>query len=1001
MKRFLLYLFLGIGMSLSGFAQGTPLSGTVTDLSNQPIDNFPVFYLAIDTASGLVDSGVVVTNPAGLYSATLVALPLPSTIIELSWQDCNTWSSASYLGQTSIVHDIQTCATPCNAWFNFSTTPMNPQAYGFFTNPTSGGSYTWDLGDGTIATGPQVSHVYSITGPITACLYYDNGAGCVDTSCQTFIVSGQSGNCDASFTSNPIANSNSVVLNPVNIAPGTYYEWSLGDGSISTTPTYTHTYAQPGVYTVCLLAYDSSISCIDTTCQTLVINGGGGGNCDATFSFAPDTITAGNPYVYNFFPASPTLISSYAWDFGDGNTSASPYPLHAYNSPGVYTVCLIISDPSGCTDTSCLSLTVAQYTPNCDANFTAFPLGQLTAFSVNFPDPNLNYQWTLGDGNVANGSSIVYQYANPDTFQVCLIASDSINGTCADTVCQMVVAGGGPANCDASFGSYPDTSLQNPFSYFFYPFQNTPTLNYSWDFGDGSSSSQSYPNHTYNAPGIYNVCLAVDDGLGCVDTSCVLLTVTQGNPGGCDPTFFASSPQMNPQGGAFITFTAFSNMQASYLWDFGDGNTGFGHQTNHLYSAAGTYNACLIVTGQNGCSDTSCQSIIIPPIGVPCSASFTSMVAPNNLVNLSADFSGYSNYFWDLGDGNTATSENVSHTYAAAGTYTVCLTVSDSASNCVDSLCHIVQTSQIQPPPGFAVLGQVWAGNQVADDFTAWLIVYDSAAGTLAAVDTFVSDSSNFGFFFFVAPNGDYRVKASLNASSSQYASYLPTYYGDELFWNNAIVVNQQTFPFVQINLIAGNNPGGPGFVGGLVSQGANKAEGDPLAGMHVLVTNDQGDAVMHTTTDEDGEYELDNLAYGTYHIYIEIWGRNLEHHTITIAPGAETHTDVDFEVTDDDVTASGTTGIDDLLDPLSLQIFPNPISGEQDLNVTLSLKQSAEVNFSLHNMVGQTVINQTERMIAGPQAKSLQVSSLPAGVYFLRMNVNGESMSPIKVVIQ
>ncbi|MEL7530770.1 MAG: carboxypeptidase regulatory-like domain-containing protein, partial [Bacteroidota bacterium] len=298
-------------------------------------------------------------------------------------------------------------------------------------------------------------------------------------------------------------------------------------------------------------------------------------------------------------------------------------------------------------------------------------------------------------------------------------------------------------------------------------------------------------------------------------------------------------------------------------------------------------------------------------------------------------------------------------------------------------------------------LGQVWAGNQVADDFTAWLIVYDSVAGTLSAVDTFVSDSNNFGFFFFVAPNGDYRIKASLNSTSSQYANYLPTYYGDELFWNNAIVVNQSTFPFAQINLIPGNNPGGPGFVGGLVSQGANKAEGDPIAGMHVIVTNDQGDAVMHTTTDEDGEYELDNLAYGTYHIWIEMWGRNLEYHTVTIAPGSEIHNDLDFEVTDEDVTASGTTGIEDQLDPLSLQVFPNPLSGEQDLNVRLSLKQSAEVNFSLQNMVGQTVINETERMIAGPQSKTMKVSSLPAGVYLLRMNVNGESMSPIKVVIQ
>lgn len=984
-------------MGLSSFAQGIQLSGTVTDFSNQPIDNFVVYYFAFDTTTGIVDSGAAITGPNGNYSTFLAVGPTPSTIVDLFWQDCNTTQSANFLGQASIVQNIQTCSTTCSAAFSYSPTALNPQIYGFWSNQPGPGTYTWSFGDGTSGSGIQVNHTYNITGPVTVCLIYDDGAGCTDTVCQTIVVGGQSANCDASFTTS--ISGNTVTLTPINFDPSITYEWDLGDGNYVVAAPYTHTYAQSGVYNVWAVAYDSSFSCVDSSNQIVIINGGGGGNCDATFGYVPDTINPGSIYGYHFYPQSPNLTYTFMWDFGDGVTSTSPYPTHIYSGPGTYNACLIISDQSGCNDTSCTTITVVPYTANCDANFTATPLGTLYSFDADYFDPFLNYQWDLGDGTVVSSSSVLHQYAQSDTFEVCLIVTDTINGTCADTVCQWIVATGGPSgNCDASFGFYPDTSGQNPFAYSFYPFQNSAGINYSWDFGDGNSSGQAYPSHAYNAPGTYTVCLAIDDAAGCVDTSCVVLTVTQG---GCDASFFASSPQMNPIGGAFIIFTAASPLQASYFWDFGDGSTGMGQTANHLYSTPGTYTACLIVTGPNGCSDSSCQSIVIPPLGVPCSASFSSMVAPNNQVNLSADFIGYSNYSWNLGDGNYATGENVSHTYAAAGTYTVCLTVSDTSSNCADSLCHIVQTSQIQPPPGFAVLGQVWAGNQVADDFTAWLIVYDSAAGRLAAVDTFVSDSSNFGFFFFVAPNGDYRVKASLNTASSQYASYLPTYYGDELFWNNATVVNQQTFPFVQINLISGNNPGGPGFVGGLVSQGANKAEGDPLAGMHVLVTNDQGDAVMHTTTDEDGEYELDNLAYGTYHIWIEIWGRNLEHHTITIAPGSETHTDVDFEVTDEDVTATGTTGIDDLLDPQSLKVFPNPISGEQDLNVRLSLKQSAEVNFSLHNMVGQTLINQTERMIAGPQAKTMNVSSLPAGVYLLRMNVNGESMSPIKVVIQ
>ncbi|MEL6591506.1 MAG: PKD domain-containing protein, partial [Bacteroidota bacterium] len=650
------------------------------------------------------------------------------------------------------------------------------------------------------------------------------------------------------------------------------------------------------------------------------------------------------------------------------------------------------------------SLTVSQYTPNCDAsfNYSPFsPVANLYAFAASNNDPLLSYQWDFGDGNNASGSSVIHQYAIPDTYLVCLIVTDTIQGSCSDTLCQLVDATfGGTPICDANFGFFPDSS-GNPFSYNFFLFnQQTAGLNFSWDFGDGNTSTQAHPNHTFNAPGTYTVCLTVSDTSGCSDSVCQVINVSQGGTT-CDASFLASPSPAGPFGFNGYDFIALDQSLQSYSWDFGDGNVGTGPITSHFYAGGGgTYLVTLVVTGWNGCTDSSFQTITIPANN-PCDASFYTTILPNNQVDLQAAYPFQSNFFWDLGDGNTATGPNVTHTYASAGSYTVCLLVSDSIGSCVDTLCQTVNTSQIQPPPGFAVLGQVYAGNQVADDFTAWLVVYDSAAGTLTAVDTFVSDTNNYGFFFFTAPNGDYRVKASLNASSSEYANYMPTYYGDELFWNNATVVNQSSFPFIQINLIPGNNPGGPGFVGGLVSQGANKAEGDPLAGMHVVVTNDQGEAVIHTSTDEDGEYELANLAYGTYHIWIEMWGRSLEYHTITIAPGSESHTNVDFEVSSDAVTATGTTGIEDLLDPTSVTVFPNPLSGEQALNVQLSLKQSAEVNFSLQNMVGQVVINKTDRMAAGPQAQSLEVNTLPAGVYFLRMNIDGESMRPIKVVIQ
>ncbi|MEL6846352.1 MAG: PKD domain-containing protein, partial [Bacteroidota bacterium] len=345
------------------------------DFSNQPIDNFPVYYFAFDTASGNIDSGMVVTNPSGNYATTLNVTPVASSIVEIFWQDCNSFSSATFAGQNSIVQDIQTCAIPCNASFSYSGSALNPFDITFFVQQPGPGTYTWDFGDGTTGSGPQAQHTYNSSGPFTACLLYDDGSGCTDSVCQTVVISFGSGNCDASFTATPDTSNNSVALAAQTIDPDWQYTWYLGDGNFGFGPTLIHTYTNPGIYHIILEVVDSASFCIDTTSQVLIIGGGGGGsgtNCDASFFFTPDSAVGGNPYTYSFYPISPAAVTSYQWDFGDGSNSTSAFVSHTYNAPGTYNVCLIVFDGT-CSDTSCTSLTVNQYTPNCDASFNSSP----------------------------------------------------------------------------------------------------------------------------------------------------------------------------------------------------------------------------------------------------------------------------------------------------------------------------------------------------------------------------------------------------------------------------------------------------------------------------------------------------------------------------------------------------------------------------------------------------------------------------------------------------
>lgn len=218
---------------------------------------------------------------------------------------------------------------------------------------------------------------------------------------------------------------------------------------------------------------------------------------------------------------------------------------------------------------------------------------------------------------------------------------------------------------DASGSSDPDGSI----------------VSYAWEFGDNQTGTGQTASHTYAAAGSYTVKLTVTDDAGVSSSKTETVSVLGPNqPPTASFTLNATNLTVSVDAGGPQDP---DGMITSYAWNFGDNQTGTGATASHTYAAAGTYTVTLTVTDDRGAtaSTTRTATVAGPPNQVPV-ASFTFSV--NNLV-AAFDGSGSSDpdgtiasYAWNFGDNTTGSGATPSHTYAAAGTYTVTLTVTDN-----------------------------------------------------------------------------------------------------------------------------------------------------------------------------------------------------------------------------------------------------------------------------------------------------------------------------------
>lgn len=382
--------------------------------------------------------------------------------------------------------------------------------------------------------------------------------------------------------------------------------------------------------------------------------------------------------------------------------------------------------------------------------------GAINALAVTFSSTSSDdqdiaaYSWDLGDGVTANSASVDHVYAGNGIYDVTLTVTDTAGQTSTTTNPVTINDSAPTASVVASVtsGLVPLTvDLISTSS------DAQGIASYSWDLGNGDSLvTTETVSVTYTTPGEYTVTLSVEDTAGQISSVEQVISV-EPSPDSPPIADFDASLTAGASNALAVTFTSTSSDDTgitSYSWDLGDGNTINTATVNHVYAGNGTYDVILTVTDTAGQISTAADQVVVndPAPTAVIEASVTSGDAPLTveLGSASSDAQGIASYSWNLGNGSAVvTTQNTSVTYATAGSYTITLTVEDTAGQSSIAQQVVTVTAALpEPASGVNVVSHDTIVVSQADE-TVWTRVnfLDSWAQTPVVIPSLLTSNDD------------------------------------------------------------------------------------------------------------------------------------------------------------------------------------------------------------------------------------------------------------------
>lgn len=544
----------------------------------------------------------------------------------------------------------------------------------------------------------------------------------------------------------------------------TFWTWNFGDASAPFTGTGSagmfpsHTYSINGTYVVTGTVTAASPSCASVFSVTVFVTTNT--TCPLSPSFAVTQSSLGTVFFSNLTTGTAASVS-YTWSFGNTQTTSITSPNTTYPSNATYTVALFASNNStpACTNAYTAAVTVTNV--NTCSLVSNFILNQGPNGFVSFTNTSAGttsattYTWNFGNSQTNTITSPATNYTANGNYVVTLIASNNSTPACINTKTLVITIN---SICTLTAGISPTIGSNGTVSYT--AVHNGTIVSYNWSTG----STLQTNNVTYTSNGVYTVSLTVNS-LSPACTSTAISTVTVNNV--CSLTASFSAAQGSNGAVSFNNLCTGTTSSASYIWNFGNGQTSTFASPVVTYTANGPYTVTLIASNNVTPSCTNIHTVVVNVSSV-CSltAAISSTNGPNGQVSLAALNNGTNpTYAWSFG----AFQPTATLTFSANGVYTIGVIVTTTAPACsataiagvtVGNVCNLTASfSVVQGTGGIVSFSNLSSGTSTLSTYK-WFFGDGDTSSVASPVHTYTS-------------NGTYTVLLNaINGSTACASSY-------------------------------------------------------------------------------------------------------------------------------------------------------------------------------------------------------------------------------------